>query len=204
MDLKSTYNRIAEDWHRDHQSDDWWVAGTDVFLKLLPAGAAVLDVGCGGGTKSKYLAAKGFRVTGIDFSENMIEIARREVPGANFQVIEVLDLLKLPGEFDGVFAQAVLLHVLKQDAPRALRDMVGKLKPGGCLYAAVKGKKDGQHDEEIVSQDDYGYSYQRFFSYYTLSELEKYFQDLGLAIVYRNADETSKGRWIQLIGREPR
>jgi hypothetical protein len=30
MDLKSTYNKIAEDWHKNHQQDDWWVEGIDI------------------------------------------------------------------------------------------------------------------------------------------------------------------------------
>lgn len=52
---KQTYNKIAEDWHRHHSSDDWWVAGTDHLISLLPVGATALDVGCGSGVKSKYL-----------------------------------------------------------------------------------------------------------------------------------------------------
>ncbi len=78
MDLKDTYNKIAEDWHKDHTQDDWWVDGTLKFISLVGVGKEVLDVGCGAGTKSKFLKENGLSVTGIDFSEKMIEIAKRE------------------------------------------------------------------------------------------------------------------------------
>lgn len=82
--LKDTYNKIAEHWHQDHQSDDWWQKGTNKFISYLKDGASVLDVGCGGGTKSKYITSKWLNVLGIDFSENMINIASRDVPDAIF------------------------------------------------------------------------------------------------------------------------
>ncbi|TSC61703.1 MAG: methyltransferase family protein, partial [Parcubacteria group bacterium Gr01-1014_106] len=138
ISLKETYNRIGEEWHRDHQKDDWWVEGTDRFVSLLRPNALVLDVGCGGGTKSKYLMQKGLRVVGIDFSEKMVEIAQREVPTGTFHVCDLRDIGTLEHQFDGIFAQAVLLHVPKIEIPQTLTGMVGKLASGGYLYIAVK------------------------------------------------------------------
>ena len=77
--LKNTYNKIAEEWVKDHDKDTWWQEGTDAFLSLLPKGSTVLDVGCGGGIKTKYIADKGFKAAGIDFSEEMIKVAKREL-----------------------------------------------------------------------------------------------------------------------------
>lgn len=87
MDLKDTYNKIADDWHKDHALDDWGDPGMEVFLSLLKPGAAILDVGCGGGLKTKVMASQGFSVTGVDLSESFIEIARREVPGARLRFL---------------------------------------------------------------------------------------------------------------------
>src|SRR3989338_2374515 len=109
MDLKETYNRIAEDWHRDHTSDDWWVEGTNAFIQKLPVGSHVLDVGCGSGVKSKYFIDHGFKVTGIDISDKLLEIARREAPEGEFKVLSMTELDSMPETFDGVFAQASLL-----------------------------------------------------------------------------------------------
>lgn len=55
MDLKSTYNLIAEDWDRDHLQDDWWIAGTNTFMSFLRPGVHILDAGCAGGIKAEAL-----------------------------------------------------------------------------------------------------------------------------------------------------
>ena len=201
-DLRETYNKIAGDWHKDHQDDSWWVSGTDAFTAFLKAGDTVLDVGCGGGAKARYLAKKGFKVFGIDFSENMIEIARREVPEAEFAVMDMKDLSRFGREFDGVFAQASLLHITKKEVHSVFREFLSHLKPNGYLYVAVKEGNEGQRDEEIKKESDYGYEYERFFSFYTIDELRQYFLDAGLAIVHEDVVPSGKTRWISVIGKK--
>ncbi|MDD5489924.1 MAG: class I SAM-dependent methyltransferase [Candidatus Moranbacteria bacterium] len=156
MDLKDTYNKIAKDWHKDHSRDEWWVEGTDKFISSLKENDLVLDVGCGAGTKSKYLIGKKIRVIGIDFSEEMIKIAKKEVPAGRFEVLDLDDIESLPELFDGIFMQAVLLHVPKKEVVSKLRKAVKRLKKGGYLYIAVKEKRRDGPEEEIVSENDYG------------------------------------------------
>ena len=111
MQLRDTYNLIAEDWHADHKLDDWWVASTDEFLRLLKPGDLVLDAGCGAGTKTDYLIRNGVRVIGIDFSEKILEIAKSEVPNAEFRLLDMHNSDMLTESFNGIFIQAALLHI---------------------------------------------------------------------------------------------
>src|SRR3989338_5343286 len=108
MNLKSTYDKIAENWSEDHANDTWWIAGTEKFSSFLKKGDSVLDVGCASGLKSKYLAKKGFVVTGIDFSDKMIEFAQQRMPTGQFFVRDINEPLDFKNKFDGIFAQAVL------------------------------------------------------------------------------------------------
>ncbi len=210
MSLKETYNKIAKEWHKDHQPDDWWVKGTNVFINFLKNGELVLDVGCAGGTKSKYLINKGLRVVGIDISESMIDIAKKEVPQGKFRVMDLSAVGSLEETFDGIFMQAVLLHIPKKDAPLILEKMVSKLKNGGYLYLAVKEKLPNGIDEETKVDNDYGYDYERFFSYYTAEELQGYLKGLGLKIMFTESNPPSRSsrqsNWIQVIAKkyEPR
>ncbi len=199
--LRDTYNLIAEEWHKDHQRDDWWVEGTDKFASLMPVEARVLDVGCGAGFKAKYLSAKGLKVLGLDFSEQMINIAKREVPEAEFVVLDMKEVLELEGEFDGIFMQASLLHIPKNEVLDVLTKIKTKLKPGGLLYIAVKERKPDGPEEETVEEEGYGHKYERFFSYYKMEELENYFNALGLKIIYQNSAAPSN-RWLQIIGQK--
>jgi 2-polyprenyl-3-methyl-5-hydroxy-6-metoxy-1,4-benzoquinol methylase len=204
--LKDTYNKIAESWHKDHESDNWWQAGTDVFISYLKEGARVLDVGCAGGTKSKYLSDRGLKVVGVDFSENLIAIAKKEVPEAQFQVMDIHDVDKLQGSFDGIFMQAVLLHIPRKEIQGILQKAVAKLNAGGYVYIAVKEKIEGGVEEEVKIDNDYGYEYERFFSYFSLDDFKEYFKNVGLELVYKDVmppNRTArKSNWMQVIGKK--
>ncbi len=199
MNLKDTYNTIAEDWFKDHHDDAWWVEGTDQFISLLKKGDVVLDVGCGAGVKSKYLSEKEFKVVGIDFSDKMVKIARREVGSAVFYVADVKDLSSIPETFDGIFAQAVLLHIPKAEVMTTIAGLKNKLKDGGYLYIAVKEKRPEGKEEEVRRENDYGYRYERFFSYFVLPELKEYLAELRMKMCYENISRVGDTNWIQVI-----
>lgn len=201
-DLRGTYNRIAKDWARDHADDSWWKKGADAFIARLTQEDAVLDVGCGAGMKSAYLAAHGLRVTGIDFSEEMITLARAAVPDSAFFVMDMRDLSQLQGTFSGVFAHAALLHIPKKEVLDVLGELAGKLKPRGYLYIAVKGARPGQQEEEIVAENDYGYEYKRFFSYFMLDELKRHITAMDMEVVYESSTPSGKTVWLQVIARK--
>jgi len=202
MNLKDTYNKIAKEWHKDHQDDDWWVAGTEKFVSLLKKDASILDVGCGGGTKSKFFIKKEMNVVGIDFSDELIKIAKQEVPEGTFHVMDIAEVDRLNATFDAIFMQAVLLHIPKKDALKRILQLSKKLKSGGLFYISVKEMRSGGVEEEVKTEDDYGYPYARFFSYFTLEELKAYFTNAGIETIHEDVYPSGKTRWIQVIGRK--
>ena len=199
---QQTYNKIAEEWHRDHCSDDWWVAGTNYLISLLPIGATVLDVGCGSGVKAKYLTNKGLKVTGLDYSEKLLEIARRENPAIEFVQMDMREVARLDRQFDCVFAQASLLHIPRAEVLAAIKILVEVLKPDGYFYVAVKGVREDRPEEGVKTENDYGYEYQRFFSYFRLEEIKQFFLDAGLEVVWENSSKSENCEWIQVIGKK--
>lgn len=201
MNLKDTYNKIAKDWHNDHKLDDWWTNGTDKFISFLKKNDLVLDVGCGAGTKSRYLINRKLRVLGIDLSEEMIKIARKEVSLGQFIAMDLDDIEKLEESFDGIFVQAVLLHIPKKDIAEKLKKVAKKLKKGGYLYIAVKERRNDGPEEEMKTENDYGYTYKRFFSYFSKDEVIEYIKELGFEIVYESITSAGNTNWIQAIGK---
>ena len=204
MNLEETYDLIAKDWHEDHLPDDWWIEGTDAFIGSLPQGASILDVGCASGVKSKYLSGHGFKVTGIDISDKLLDIARREAPEVVFEKLSMYDLYTLPETFGGVFAQASLLHIPRKDVQEVVHKMANRLAPGGLLYLAVKELREGKPEEGVAKENDYGYEYERFFSYFTMDELEQYMQNAGLKVIskLRNPNPSGKSVWLQITGQK--
>ncbi len=202
MNLKETYDQIAEDWARDHDKDTWGKPGAYKFLSFLSPGATVLDVGCAGGIKTNYLAEHGCVAGGIDFSDKMIEIAKRDYPHLEFSVLNLYDIDKYPKTVDGIFVQAVLLHVPKKDVLGVLEKMKDKLNPGGIIYIAVKSMREDGVQEETKTENDYGYEYSRFFSYFSIDDLQGYFKALDLEIIWESYADTNASRWLQIIGRK--
>ncbi|OGH73018.1 MAG: hypothetical protein A2921_00690 [Candidatus Magasanikbacteria bacterium RIFCSPLOWO2_01_FULL_43_20b] len=200
MNLKDTYNKIAGDWFRQHQPDSWWHEGTDKFISSLKAGASVLDVGCGAGLASKYLVEKGLSLVGIDFSEKLIEIAKREVPLGKFLVMDMNNLGSLEEHFDGLYVKASILHLAKKEVPDFMLKLKERFKPNGFIYIAVKGANKGQQEEQVKIEHDYGHTYERFFSFFFLPEMEKYFTDAGFKVIWKKVALTGQTNWIEIIG----
>jgi 2-polyprenyl-3-methyl-5-hydroxy-6-metoxy-1,4-benzoquinol methylase len=97
-------------------------------------GKAVLDYGCGAGENSLILAARGARVTGIDISPDLVEIARRRLEinhfSAEFRAISGYDTGLPDASMDVVFCIAILHHL---DLEQARHEVRRVLKPGGIL-----------------------------------------------------------------------
>jgi SAM-dependent methyltransferase len=111
------------------------------FTRRLPAGARVLDLGCGPGVPSTKALAQRFDVVGVDISAAQIELARRNVPEATF-IHDDLTEIELPeASFDGVTALYSISHVPREHHPRVFARIARWLVPGG-LFLATLGATD--------------------------------------------------------------
>jgi ubiquinone/menaquinone biosynthesis C-methylase UbiE len=107
----------------------------DAFVRLtgLAAGARVLDIGCGSGTFTRLLHARGYRLSGIDISSKMIAMARHK--SADIQFFEG-DAENLPfenGAFDAVLLSGLVHHF--PDQRRLAAEVFRVLTPGGKFVA---------------------------------------------------------------------
>src|ERR1700760_1318769 len=102
------------------------------FLELLPDGASILELGCGAGNHAAEMLARGFVLHATDGSPEMAEIASRRLnhPVATMR----FDELDEREAFDGVWANACLLHVPKEELAGILARIHRALKTGGVFY----------------------------------------------------------------------
>jgi 2-polyprenyl-3-methyl-5-hydroxy-6-metoxy-1,4-benzoquinol methylase len=128
--------------HYDLQGWDWYAStyGERLFLLLeghAPAGSRVLDAGCGTGTLALALAARGYRVTGVDLSGAMLDVARRkDAAGAVSWRQGDVTRLDLGETFDVVTCVADILNHLEtvEEWGRAFERFAAHLRSGGRLF----------------------------------------------------------------------
>ena len=113
------------------------------FLALLPPGGSILELGCGAGANSAEMLARSYDVRPTDGSREMADVAARRLgrPVATL-LFEDLDEVEA---YDGVWANACLLHVPRPELGQVLKLIWRALKPAGHFYASFKtGAADGR------------------------------------------------------------
>ena len=112
------------------------------FLSRMKEGGTILDYGSGSGRDSAYFINKGFSVDSLDGSAEMKAQAERlfgiKVKLASFLSLEEKD------KYDGIWAQASILHLEEHDLRAALTLIERALKRDGVFYSSFrKGEEDG-------------------------------------------------------------
>jgi len=162
------------------------------FASLLPINALVLDMACGSGRDAKIFSEKGFNVTGVDLSEEMLKIAAQNCPNAKFRLMDIRQLNFDNQYFDGVWACAALLHIPKREIPPLISGVSRVLKRGGIFYIIVK-EGDG---ERFVKDERYGGDIMKFYSYFKSGELEAILNERGFDMV-KSSGVTRKENYLK-------
>ena len=161
----------------------------------LPLRAQVLDVGCGPGWLSEFLARCGYWVTGVDVSEDMVVIARERVaaidgpigPGmeamAEFHAMPVLEL-PWTARFDAAVLYDTMHHF--DDEVATLRVIRRSLVPGGCIFIheGVRPEPGSEGERALIAEmEKYGTLESPFDAEYLVAVLDQ----AGFAAVRRFA-----------------
>ncbi len=120
------------------------------FTDKLPAGAFILDFGCGSGRDTKAFLDEGFQIEAMDGSEAMCEIASRyasiPVKRAYFQDLDETE------RYDGIWACSSILHLSRSELLDVLSRMARALKPHGIIYTSFKyGTFEGMRDDRYFT-----------------------------------------------------
>ena len=116
------------------------------FLAYLPHGAKVLDAGCGSGRDSLFFMRQGYRVTMLDASAAMCRCAEK-LTGQK-ALHKTFAEINFDKQFDGIWANASLLHVPEQELEKVLKILHRALKDDGVLYASWKYGEAERRDGE--------------------------------------------------------
>ncbi len=150
------------------------------FSELLPAAAKVLDLACGPGNVARFLAGAhpGIAITGLDLAPAMIELARANVPQAEFQVRDIRNLDFAPGSFDAVVAAFALPYLDHEEAGRFIADIGRILKENGLLYLSCM-----EGPASRIEAMSFAPGSRVWVNYYSEEFLQEAFRKNGLAVL---------------------
>lgn len=143
-DIISLYRRHARAWTVARGSDlKIERAWLDRFCALLPDSARILDIGCGAGEPiAHHLIERGYKLSGVDASPEMIAIFRANLPGAEAHVAD-MRTLALRECFDGLLAWDSFFHLTGDDQRGMFPIFRDHAKPGTALMF-TSGPAEGE------------------------------------------------------------
>lgn len=162
------YDARAPDYKRlTKDLDDYGILAA--FCKAMPAGAHVLDLGCGPGLYAAYLAEQGCKVDAVDASIEMVKLAAQhqgvQARQASFDDISGRNV------YDGIWANFSLLHASRDDFPRHLAALYTACKPHALFHITMKLGTDAGRD-----------TIDRMYTYYQEDELLTHLTTTGFKI----------------------
>jgi len=176
--VKEGYNAITAEYLAARKEDSEDVQLLQELVQHLPEDAEVLDVGCGAGVPVTLILSQSFEVTGVDFSEAQIRLARQLVPQAQFVCQDITELAFPDNSFDAICSYYAIIHIPRQEHKRLLRNFYRMLRPSGLVLLCM-----GAGDLEDDFQEDY-FGTRMYWSHYGADTNIKMLQECGFNVVW--------------------
>jgi ubiquinone/menaquinone biosynthesis C-methylase UbiE len=141
-----TYNNIAKIYEDKFMNMDLYNDTYDLFCNLVPQpGARIFEVACGPGNITRYLAQQrpDLKIEATDIAPNMIELAEKNVPTAQFRLLDARNIDQVEPGFNGIICGFGLPYFSREDCAKFFRDCATLLEDDGILYCSfVPGSYD--------------------------------------------------------------
>ncbi len=110
--------------------------------------AKLLEIGCGPGNITKYLLSQrpDFDIFGIDIAPNMIELAKKNNPAANFAVMDSREINSLDNKYDAIIAGFCLPYLSPAESNELISNAYGLLNENGLIYLSFVEGDPGKSD----------------------------------------------------------
>ena len=206
--VRSSYDAVATGY-ADHLADELLDQPFERWLLDRIAahadGGPVVEVGCGPGHVTAYLAEAGADAFGIDLSPGMVEEARRRFPDGDYQVGDLRRLMRptYGAGWTAVLAWYSLIHLAASELPDALAALARPLLPGGWLVVGLHtGARIRHLDEWFDAPVDLD------FVLHDLAEVVRLVEDAGMTDVewYHRGAMPARGEIserLYVVGRKP-
>ena len=173
------YDKIAGIYAYKFMNFEIYIKRIKEFIKFLDSEDNILDLGCGPGNAGKQLTLSGkdISVTGIDLSEEMIKIAKLNVPDATFYCQDIRTINFNEESFDAIILSFCIVHLSDDEMVELIEKVSGYLKENGKLYLSfLEGRKKGFETTSFSKEAI-------FFNDYLTEEVELILDNNGIEIL---------------------
>lgn len=170
-ETSETWNKVASLYQDKFMNLELYNHTYDFMCDMITThNAKLLEIGCGPGNITKYLLSKrpDYAIFGIDIAPNMVELAKRNNPAANFSVMDIRKISELKEKYDGIVCGFCLPYLSHVDSVKFIRDCYHLLNEDGLLYLSFVEGNPAESDYQIGSSGDRVYFY-----FYELDDLKK-------------------------------
>ena len=195
--VKTGYNAIAEQYLEKRTMKATNFALLDDFVQQLQPYAKVLDAGCGAGVPVTRILSENFDITGVDFSEKQIEMAKKNVPDATF-ICQDMTQLDFPAQsFDGICSYYAIIHIPRNEHRALLENFYRMLKPGGITLLCL-GADDVPDDTHSF------HNTQMYWSHFDEATYKLMLKEIGFRILSSKIvpDETYNGEHLFVLAQK--
>ena len=186
--VRAGYDAIAAKYLKTRSEDSEDVQLLQELVQRLSKGAKVLDAGCGAGIPVARYLIQFFDVTGVDFAEEQIRLARQLVPRARFLCQDITQLALADNSFDAICSYYAIIHIPRQEHKTLLQNFQRILKPSGLALLCL-----GADDLEKDIHEYHGT--RMYWSHYDAETNLNLVKECGFVIIWSKvvADSTSPG-----------
>lgn len=176
------WNQVASLYQEKFMDFDLYDDTYDLFCELVEKkDAAILEIACGPGNITRYITSKrpDFKILATDVAENMIALAKINVPTAQFKVMNCSDIKQLSPGYDGIICGFVMPYLSKEDSKQLLTDAAELLHANGILYLSLIEDDYNKSRMETSSNGEYA----TFVYYHQEDYMKQALKESGLTPV---------------------
>ena len=198
--LEKIYDNFAKTYDENRNLFDMTKILDSFYERLTVKKGNLLDLGCGAGEPfAKWFINHGWSVTGVDFSERMIELAEKYVPEMKTIHSDMLKVEFKPNSFDAITITYSLFHIPSSEHMALLKKTYTWLRTKGRLLFTYATKEYTGHNEFDGYKNFMGQKL-----YYSHKSPEKIFSDLEkIGFIVKSKDYRNIGGetflWITAI-----
>ena len=176
------FDEFAVEYTERFNDIDSYLVSVNRFCDLIPGRKPkILELACGPGNVTRYIRSRfpESEYIAIDLAPKMIDIARQQVKGVDFRIMDVRAISSFDTKYDAIMCSFCLPFLSADDACKLIADCAERLNEDGIIYISTM---EGNESKAGFESTSFTGDSKVFFNYHELQVLEKALLENGFII----------------------